>query len=38
MGAWDEGMYKDTATGNTIIIGKDLSRTAKQSNWIVFKK
>ncbi len=38
MGSWDEGMYKDPVTGKTVVIGKDLSQTAKQSNWIIFKK
>jgi hypothetical protein len=38
MGSWDEGYYKDPATGKTIVIGYDLSQTAKQSNWIIFKK
>lgn len=38
MGAWDEGWYKDPKTAKVITIGKDLSQTARQSNWIVFKK
>lgn len=38
MGAWDEGWYKDPVSGKLVIIGKDLSQTARQSNWIVFRK
>jgi hypothetical protein len=38
MGSWDEGYYKDPLTNKTVIIGYDRSQTAKQSNWIVFKK
>ncbi|MES2762190.1 MAG: hypothetical protein V4677_08285 [Bacteroidota bacterium] len=38
MGAWDEGWYKEPAAGKIVRIGKDLSQTAKQSNWVIFKK
>lgn len=37
MGSWDEGWYKDPVSNKTVVIGRDLSQTAKQSNWIVFK-
>jgi hypothetical protein len=38
MGAWDEGWYRDPATKTLKTIGRDLSQTARQSNWIVFQK
>lgn len=38
MGAWDEGWYKDPVSGKPVVIGRDLSQTARQSNWIVFEK
>ena len=38
MGAWDEGWYKDPTSHKLTVIGIDLSQTAKQSNWILFKK
>ncbi|MBS1637021.1 MAG: hypothetical protein JST26_13975 [Bacteroidetes bacterium] len=38
MGAWDEGWYRDPKTRKILTIGKDLSQTGRQSNWIVFKK
>ena len=38
MGAWDEGWYRNPLHNVLIKIGKDLSQTDKQSNWIVFKK
>ena len=38
MGAWDEGWYRNPVNNVPIKIGKDLSQTNKQSNWIVFKK
>ncbi|MBC7693844.1 MAG: hypothetical protein H7141_00205 [Burkholderiales bacterium] len=38
MGAWDEGWYKNPLNNNLVIIGKNLSQTNKQSNWIVFRK
>lgn len=38
MGAWDEGWYRKPLNNALIKIGKDLSQTAKQSNWIVFRK
>lgn len=38
MGAWDEGWYRDVNTGKPLIMGRDLSQTAKQSNWVIFKK
>ena len=38
MGAWDEGWYRNPVNNIPIKIGKDLSQTAKQSNWIVFRK
>lgn len=37
MGAWDEGWYRDPASHQVVVIGKDLSQTARQSNWVVFK-
>jgi len=38
MGAWDEGWYRNPVNNIPIKIGKDLSQTDKQSNWIVFRK
>lgn len=38
MGAWDEGWYRDPANNTLKTIGRDLSQTARQSNWIVFRK
>lgn len=38
MGAWDEGWYRNPLNNALKKIGKDLSQTDKQSNWIVFKK
>jgi hypothetical protein len=38
MGAWDEGWYRNPVNNIPIKIGKDLSQTDKQSNWILFKK
>lgn len=38
MGAWDEGWYRDPATKTLKTIGRDLSQTARQSNWVVFQK
>ena len=38
MGAWDEGWYKDPINNTLVKIGKDLSQTDKQSNWIIFRK
>ena len=38
MGAWDEGWYRNPLHNALKKIGKDLSQTDKQSNWIVFKK
>lgn len=37
MGAWDEGWYRDPVSHQIVVIGKDLSQTARQSNWVVFK-
>lgn len=37
MGAWDKGWYRDSKSGKVVTIGKDLSQTAKQSNWFVLK-
>ena len=37
MGAWDEGWYRNAA-GTPITIGRDLSQTAKQTNWVIFKR
>jgi hypothetical protein len=37
MGAWDEGWYKEPTTQKIVTIGRDLSQTSKQSNWIIFK-
>ena len=36
MGAWDEGWYRDPVKGNIVVMGKDKSQTARQSNWVVF--
>jgi hypothetical protein len=38
MGSWDEGWYRDPATGAVTLLGYDHSRTNKQSNWVVFRK
>lgn len=38
MGAWNEGWYRDPTTGTLKTIGRDLSQTARQSNWIIFQK
>lgn len=38
MGAWDEGWYRNPDTGMLKTIGRDLSQTARQSNWVVFQK
>jgi hypothetical protein len=38
MGAWDEGWYRNPLNNTLIKIGKDLSQSDKQSNWIVFRK
>jgi len=38
MGAWDEGWYRNPINNSQVKIGKDLSQTMKQSNWIVFRK
>ena len=38
MGAWDEGWYKNPINNTLVKIGKDLSQTDKQSNWIIFRK
>jgi hypothetical protein len=38
MGSWDEGWYRDPATGKVVVIGKDRSQTKRQSNWVVFRK
>jgi len=38
MGAWDEGWYRDPASSIPKTIGRDLSQTARQSNWVVFQK
>ena len=38
MGAWDEGWYRNPLNNALKKIGKDLSQTHKQSNWIVFRK
>lgn len=38
MGSWDEGWYRDPATRLPKTIGKDLSQTARQSNWVLFRK
>lgn len=37
MGAWDEGWYKEPATGKVITIGRMRTQTDKQCNWVVFK-
>jgi hypothetical protein len=37
MGARDEGWYR-ISPGETRRIGKNLSQTARQSNWVIFKK
>lgn len=38
MGSWDEGWYRDPTTKLPKTIGKDLSQTARQSNWVLFRK
>ncbi len=38
MGAWDEGWYRDPESGHLISMGTSHTQTAKQSNWVVFKK
>lgn len=38
MGAWDEGWYRDPENQLRKTIGRDLSQTARQSNWVVFEK
>lgn len=38
MGAWDEGWYRDPANQMRKTIGRDLSQTARQSNWVIFQK
>ena len=38
MGPWDEGWYKDPATGRKVTIGHSCILTGKQTNWVVFKK
>lgn len=38
MGAWDEGWYRNPETNIPKTIGRDLSQTARQSNWVVFQK
>lgn len=38
MGAWDEGWYRDPASQMRKTIGRDLSQTARQSNWVIFQK
>ncbi len=38
MGAWDEGWYKDPLNHKLVVMGRDLSQTSKQSNWIIFRK
>lgn len=37
MGSWDEGWYRDPKSNQIVVIGRDLSQTTKQSNWIIFK-
>lgn len=36
MGAWDEGWYRNPKTSKVVPIGKDRSKTQKQTNWITF--
>jgi hypothetical protein len=38
MGSWDEGWYRDPVSGKLVVIGTDLSQTARQSNWVIFQK
>ncbi|MBC7862415.1 MAG: hypothetical protein IAF38_05525 [Bacteroidia bacterium] len=38
MGAWDEGWYRDPITKKIRVMGKNLSQTSKQSNWVYIKK
>lgn len=38
MGAWDEGWYRNPDTGMPKTIGRDLSQTARQTNWVIFQK
>jgi hypothetical protein len=37
MGSWDEGWYRDPATGKNRVIGQIRTETDKQTNWIIFK-
>jgi hypothetical protein len=38
MGSWDEGWYRSPLNGAITPLGYDHSQTAKQSNWVVFRK
>jgi hypothetical protein len=38
MGGWDEGWYRNPDNGNIISLGNSHAQTAKQSNWVVFRK
>ncbi len=37
MGSWDEGWYRNSE-GKAVVLGKDRSNTARQTNWLVFTK
>lgn len=38
MGAWDEGWYRPTEKASPKTLGTDLSQTARQSNWVIYRK
>jgi hypothetical protein len=38
MGAWDEGWYRSPINGSIAPLGYDHSQTARQSNWVVFRR
>lgn len=38
MGSWDEGWYRSPDTDKIIPLGYNHSQTARQSNWIIFRK
>ena len=37
MGSWSEGWYREPS-GSVVIIGQSRSQTARQTNWLIFKK
>ncbi|MBI4433357.1 hypothetical protein HY632_01140 [Candidatus Uhrbacteria bacterium] len=38
MGAWDEGWYRDPATGTIHTLGQIRTATDRQTNWIIIRK